>query len=641
MTQLKAWQWLVLSLPLVAIAGFFLTAASWQIHQWNLNWVWGLMAIVLVGWRWLLVKWTAPANRPDLDVPALDELLATLETVPPDGAPDGETKSETPAEVAQVERELQSILKQARQDAPVWEDWSTFWQRCLMLVEAIAKVDHPDVKDPLLNIYSPQAYGLIRGTVDDMDRWMQQLQPVLGQVTVGQAYRGYETYRQLEPTARKILSAWNWAQWVLNPLAALAKELGRESTTQANQQLLANLNQLLREAALHNLCKQAIALYGAEGAEVAILGSAIAEEQTRTLKSILAQAEPDEAIVIAPVKILMVGRTGAGKSSLINSLFQTDLAEVNVLPSTSSIQAYEWMGPEENGERLILWDTPGYEQVGKGDYLQQVLDYAGQADVLLLVNPALDPALQMDADFLQQMVDHHPELPTIAVVTQVDRLRPLREWDPPYDWREGDRLKERNIREAIAYRIEELGDRCELTLPVVNGDRDSGRDNWGIDELSVALLDSIDPAKQIRLARCLRDREARTIAAAKVIDRYSFQMTTTQGLAGFVKSPILQAISTVVTGSPALAHLLAEEIPVEVLPTAIGKVQMAYELVAILGDREQRSVNLLELWPLIVNKTAAPDRDAWAFGHAIVEYWQQDLGKESLLQRYETYLKQG
>ena len=51
----------------------------------------------------------------------------------------------------------------------IWEDWATFWARCQELIVAIAKIYHPEVKYPLLNIYVTQAYGLIRGTTDDMD----------------------------------------------------------------------------------------------------------------------------------------------------------------------------------------------------------------------------------------------------------------------------------------------------------------------------------------------------------------------------------------------------------------------------------------------------------------------------------------
>jgi hypothetical protein len=98
-------------------------------------------------------------------------------------------------------------LKTAQSDRPIWEDWQTFWQRCQDLVSAIAHVYNPEVKYPLLNIYVPQAFGLIRGTVDDLDRWIQQLSPALAQVTIGQAYEAYGVYRKLEPSARKLWQA--------------------------------------------------------------------------------------------------------------------------------------------------------------------------------------------------------------------------------------------------------------------------------------------------------------------------------------------------------------------------------------------------------------------------------------------------
>jgi predicted GTPase len=56
--------------------------------------------------------------------------------------------------------------------------------------------------------------------------------------------------------------------------------------------------------------------------------------QTQTLREILEQAEPTEADEQKPVNILLAGRTGSGKSSLINTLFQAEKAEVDVLPST-------------------------------------------------------------------------------------------------------------------------------------------------------------------------------------------------------------------------------------------------------------------------------------------------------------------
>ncbi len=635
MVRLKPWQWVVLALPIATIISFLLISAGLQIHEWGINWIWAVFTFLLVGWRWLLVRWTRPA---------VNQLEAALAQVSKELESDADERIGLPADndaAKKAEVALQEILEASRRDPPTWEDWSTFWKRCQEVVVAIAHIYHPEEKYPLLNIYVPQAYALIRGTMDDMDRWMQKLSPALNQVTVGQAYEAYEVYRKLEPSARKLWQVWNWAQWLLNPAAAVARVASSRSNNQATQQLLVNLSQMLREAALRNLCRQAIALYG--GSTVPDLESVsstptLPKAKTQTIRDILTQAQPAEAVEQKPVNILLAGRTGAGKSSLINTLFQADRAEVDVLPSTDRIQNYHWQ--TQTGETLTLWDTPGYEQVNHADLRELVLDYATNADLLLLVTPALDPALQMDVDFLKDLKADIEDLPAIAIVTQVDRLRPIREWQPPYDWEWGDRPKEKAIREATEYRAERLDDFCDFVLPVVTGDIKTGRAAWGLDTLSLALVDAIAPTKQLRLARFLRNLDARTVAAAKIIDHYTFQMATTQGLTALLKSPVLQFIATLTTGQPTLAYLLAEQIPVEQLPVVIGKLQMAYDLFSLLssGDSKTIKFDLLSLWPLLLENPASPERNAWAFGHALVEYWSQSLTVEQLRERFEYYL---
>ncbi len=627
--QLRRWQWVVLILPIAAIVVFLLVAAGQQIHRWGLNWIWGVVTLVLVGWRWLLVHWTRPLINPA----ALAQITADLEAAYP-VLPASDVVEQ------QAETALQAVLAQAQADAPIWEDWPTFWQRCQALVSAVAQIYYPEVKYPLLNIHIPQAYGLIRGTVDDMDLWMQKLSPVLSQVTIGQGYEAYEVYRKLEPTARKLWQAWNWATWVLNPIAAAARQASQPYSNQANQQLLVNLGQSLRETALRNLCRQAMLLYG----KAAMTELKALQPKTQTLREILAEAKPVAAGVERPLNILLVGRTGAGKSSLINTLFQTDLAQTDLLPNTDQVQNYEWLS--ETGT-ITLWDTPGYEQVNRSSYRQQVLDYARSADLLLLVTPALDPALQMDADFLQELAEANPQpVPTLVIVTQVDRLRPPREWEPPYDWQWGNRPKEISIREAVTYRLETLGNYCNRVLPLVTSDLQTNRAAWGADAVSVALVELMAPASQFRLARLLRDLDARSLAAAKIIDRYAFQITTARDLTVWLKSPVLGLLSQRSRLLAATAPEWATQIPVEQVPTAIGKLQMAYDLFTLLKPAQSLSVEATDragfdlrlLGPLLLDADAPPDRSTWALGQALVEYWTKPLSPEQLQQRYRAYL---
>ncbi len=633
MLRLKLWQWGVLVLPVGAIAGFLLIAAGRQIHTWHLSWIWAIFTVVFVGWRFLLVRWTQPMLQ-QVET-AIAEVTEELES----NAIQATASTQPTAQ--QAAAALERALATAKTDPPMWLDWGLFWSRCQQLVADTAHAYYPEVQRPLLNIYVPQAYTLIRGTVDDLDQWMTKLAPVLNQVTVGQAVQAYEVYQKLEPSARKVLRVWSWAQWLLNPAAAAARQATQKYTNQANQQLLLNLGQLLKEAALRNLSRQAIALYSGQLPSLDTLPAiAPAAAPTQTLEAILAQAAPVEQVEAKPVNILLVGRTGAGKSSLINTLFVAATAAVDVLPSTDAIRDYHWQA--DTGESLTLWDTPGYEQAQREEFRELVLDRARQADLLLLVTPCLDPALQMDVDFLKDVKADVPDLPAIAIVTQVDKLRPIREWEPPYDWEWGDRPKEVAIREAIQYRAQALDEWCEFVLPIVTSDLTLNRAAWNLEALSLSLVDSIDPVKQLRLARFLRNQSARTIACAKIIDHYTFQMATTQGLTALLKSPVLSFISTLTTGSPTLAYLLAEQIPIEQLPVVIGKLQMAYDLFNLLSEEANtpRTFDLLALWPVLLDNPNPPDRNAWAFGHAIVEYWTQGLSAEQLRDRFNHYLIQ-
>jgi uncharacterized protein len=623
--RLRPWQWAVLALPIAGVVGFLLTAAGLQIHRWGLSWIWAVILVIFLIWRFLLVRWFRPTDEVSL--------------LPQQSQGTGKA-----AQYQQSEAAIENLILTAREDGPPWGNWSLFFQRCQQLIEAIALIYAPQSKRPLLNIYVPQAYGLLRGTVDDVDLWMQKLSPVLGQVTLEQAYSAYETYQKLEPAARLAIKAWNTAQWVFNPLVALARTTTQGYSAQANQELVTNLGQMMREATLKALGERAIALYSGETAQTVSLSEA-SPVQTQTLREIFSQASQQQAPEQPPLNLLLIGRTGAGKSSLINTLFRKDLAAVDVLPSTEQIQSYSYSTPD--GEALVLWDTPGYEQIGKPQYLEAVLEQAEVADLVLLLTPASDPTLQMDLELLHQIQQQSPDVPQITIVTQVDKLRPLREWEPPYDWQNGNRPKEQNIREAVQYRESLLkstnGSVSGSILPLVTADQSQSRAAWGDKAVAQAILDTLEPAQQFHLSRFLRDLETRTQTAAKIIDHYTFQMGTAQGLTALIKSPLLKFLSTFLTGSPALAIVLSERLPLEQSPIVLGKLQMAYELYMLLApSASPLQFDVLSIWPLLLQRSGALSEETWALGHVLAEYWVQPSGAAEqidLSERYQFYLK--
>ena len=630
MLKLKRWQWTVLAIPPLTLFIGLLILSGLQLQQWGLSWVWALVAIAAGGWRWGFSQWTKSnpvaleQKLSDVRSQLQDTLAETAQVVPPE----------------QVETVLRQTLEAAQADPPIWEDWASFAQRCQTLIREIAHLYHPEVKYPLLNIYVPQAYGLIRGTVDDLDRYMRVAAPALNQVSVAQVYQTYETYQALERPLRRLGTVLDLSRWLWNPIGAVIREVGRPLGNQANQQLVANFDQTLRETALTILCKQAIALYGGITA-LDFAQAAPDSAQSQSLRALMEAADSPQAIAAEPINLLLVGRTGAGKSSLINTLFQQDRAEVDVLPSTDQIASYRWETATE--EALVLWDSPGYEQVDRTDWRQQVLAQAAQADVLLLVNPALDPALEADIAFLKDLAREGQEIPTLLVVTQVDRLRPVREWAPPYNWQQGDRPKERNIRAAVDYRQEQMGDWIQQILPLVTQSDAEDRNAWGSDALATQLVEAISPAKSQRLAQFLRSREARITAALRLIERYALQMSSSQGIVALVKTPLFTFLSARFTGTPELGALLAQSLPAEQVPVIASKMMLTYELAALLNEQGTlfRPGEILKLWPILVqNSDRAPAQNAWAWGQALVEYWTKDLSVNALKSRFADYLEE-
>lgn len=68
------------------------------------------------------------------------------------------------------------------------------------------------------------------------------------------------------------------------------------------------------------------------------------------------------------INLMLVGATGSGKSSTINSLFNTSVAKVGigVDPETADIECYQM-------ENLTIWDTPGL-----GDSIQKDSEYSNE-----------------------------------------------------------------------------------------------------------------------------------------------------------------------------------------------------------------------------------------------------------------------
>ncbi len=111
MISIKPWQIVILVFPIAAIAIFLLVAAGSQIHDWGINWIWGVVVVVFTLWRWLLVKWTkSPLAAIES---AMEEINGELagQNLELDVAADKEQ---------QINDSLQQVIAKTKTDEPIW-----------------------------------------------------------------------------------------------------------------------------------------------------------------------------------------------------------------------------------------------------------------------------------------------------------------------------------------------------------------------------------------------------------------------------------------------------------------------------------------------------------------------------------------
>ncbi|MGR5557544.1 GTPase family protein [Vibrio fortis] len=369
-------------------------------------------------------------------------------------------------------------------------EWGNLDQTGLQVLEFVAK----KFGKKSLDFSIPEGLKLFEEVSRRYKVVVKEHIPGIEYLKVSYIKAGYEAYDRYGELGQKIFKAAIWGNHLknlyLNPLKVIS-DLGREQATASmTKGVVDDMQYAAKQALLDEVAAVAIDLYS---------GRFSIEDEALKASDVSEVDEKRFAPELEPVRIVLVGQISSGKSSIINALKEEMVAEVDVLPSTDTSTVYNAF-VDDNDVRVV--DLQGLDGNAKTEAV--MLKEMTQADVVLWVLKANQSARELDKQ-LKDKFDAFYDDPknisckqpiVITIVNQVDRLKPVDEWQPPYDLDNPTTAKAKIIAQALQYNQTLL--KPDIALPLAIAPE---KIQFGLEALKQTLIEHIADANNVQRNR--------------------------------------------------------------------------------------------------------------------------------------------
>jgi predicted GTPase len=383
-------------------------------------------------------------------------------------------------------------------DLSHFASWQAFLGLGQETIEAVAKALHPEVKDPLWQFTLPEALTLIEQVSLRLKPVVADSIPFGDRLTVGQAIRIYR-WRSAIDIAQRGYDIWRVIR-MLNPATAATQELRERLSNKMYRWGREELAKRLARGYVKEVGRAAIDLYGGRL-------RITPEEMAAHVTEASARDRREAAFAPAePLRLLICGQVKAGKSSLINALLGEVRAASDVLPLTGKFTAYELK--REGVPQALILDSPGLQSLDEP--LEKLVAEAAAADLILWVANAVRPDRELDSRALDEIRRYFAERPNrrrppmLLVLSHIDRLRPMQEWQPPYNLADAANAKAQSIRKAMAAAGADLSFPQDAIVPACL-DPDIGV--YNADAIWAEIMEQMPDAQRAQLVRTLSDMD--------------------------------------------------------------------------------------------------------------------------------------
>jgi len=369
----------------------------------------------------------------------------------------------------------------------------------------VARHFHANSKHPVLEFPLPYLLKLIVLVCDDIQHEVLDKIPGSHAVRVGDLVR----IKHNIDTVSNLKSIFSVGNWLFNWSGAAMAKAREILFSKGLNTVSTEISKRIVSAYIKKLGYYAIQLYSGQlTLDDIVPAGSLSGSST---KDIAKSQERDQSV--EPLRFLITGQVSSGKSSLINALFGEIKSASGFLPTTSDITPYVL---ERDGlQQAIILDTAGYGGVMHEPPPTGLKKEWAKTDVIIIVCNAAQAARHADAKQLEavrhyfQHENPNQTLPVIiAVATHIDRLRPLHEWQPPYQIQQPDKTnaKAHNIRQACLAIARELSLPLDYVVPVCLAPETPP---YNIEDGLLPLIhEHFNAAQRVRYLRCLRQQQS-------------------------------------------------------------------------------------------------------------------------------------
>jgi len=480
-------QWISILLMLV-IPYLTLGIAGWLYlfeHGYFLLWLVSTVAVTLIAWpvlRWLQRRSTRPLDEGVIEVEPSSHW-----------SPRGHAAWNAVEAVA-----ARAATRDISLDRP-----EPMWELLREVFETVAREFHKGSSQAMLEVPVPHMLLLVELVARDLRRAFSENVPASHILTIGDLRR----MQRLATFAPTLYRFYRIAMVAVNPASALARELNIYLQGQMVNASAAETKRWAIQFILKKAGYYAIELYSGQ---LMLRDVEFTPYTSPSARNAMATQERRDALLQEePLRILIIGQVKSGKSSLVNALFGETRAAVDVVPRTRHVEPY--LLERDGMQRAIILDTAGYEDASRAaEAVAEVRLEVLRCDLILMTcaaNAAARDADRQLLDELRKVIQADPDRefpPLVVALTQIDRLRPFREWEPPYDIAQPSNTKAEQIREALEATATDLAVDPAQVIPVCL----LPSRLYNVEEgLIPAILNSMGSAQRLKCLRCLREHK--------------------------------------------------------------------------------------------------------------------------------------